>query len=177
MLAEALRCRVTGLTISPKQAWYCQVRGVHAEIMDIEQRLPDDSYDIAFCLEAMEHVVDKSGLLVRLRHRASHLLLSTGCIADPSQPSRKYFGDTISFCTPSELRNAVQAAGWSIRRMVDRRFQSLRTLFLWKKNLASLPATYRESGQLGILAKLVDEALADPIRWSRAFPLIDIIAD
>ena len=80
-------------------------------------------------------------------------------------------------CTTSDLVEAVERAGWTIRAIRNRRVQSMRTLVLWG---AKLDAVYGESqapGPIEDLRRLVATALTDPITWCRDNPLIDIVAD
>ena len=80
-------------------------------------------------------------------------------------------------CTVSELTQYVEDAGWRIEYLKNRRFQSLRTIALWKENLDRVYGDRQPPGQLGSLRSLVDTALRSPIKWCQSFPLIDIVAD
>ena len=77
----------------------------------------------------------------------------------------------------SELVRDVEAAGWKIREIRDRRFHALRTIALWQQNLDRIYGDCDPPGQLGVLRSLVNAALPSPVRWCQSFPLIDIVAD
>jgi cyclopropane fatty-acyl-phospholipid synthase-like methyltransferase len=177
MLADELASDLTGVTISRTQAEWCRHKGIAVQIMDIEAELPDGHYDIAFCLEAMEHVIDKPGLLSRLYQRADRLILSVNCIADATKQPRRSFGHSMVFCTPEELQTWVDKAGWSIRHIANRRFQALRTIVLWGRNFDNVFGSKETRGQLQLLRDLVRTALKSPVAWCQSHPIIDIIAD
>ena len=177
MLERELEARVLGVTASRAQAGYCRTRGLSVKVMNMEKRLPSGHFDVAFSLEALEHIQDKVGFLKRVRQCADRLVLSTGCIADPEKQPRTSFGETISFCTPAELKAMTLEAGWSIREMRNRRFESLRTLVLWQERFKNLEAYGELDGQLRILRSLVSNALGAPLPWAINHPLIDVVAD
>jgi len=58
-----------------------------------------------------------------------------------------------------------------------RRFESLRTITLWKQNLDRAYGDREPPGQLSYLRGLINETLKSPIAWCRSFPLIDIVAE
>nr|VFK43288.1 MAG: hypothetical protein BECKSD772F_GA0070984_11417 [Candidatus Kentron sp. SD]VFK48721.1 MAG: hypothetical protein BECKSD772E_GA0070983_11387 [Candidatus Kentron sp. SD] len=126
--------------------------------------------DIIFSLEMISHIRHKLRLLRRLRESGARLILSENCAADGYSGERTVFGGSMSLCTVSELVHDVEAAGWEIRWMRDRRFHSLRTLSLWKQNLDRVYGEREPPGQLGILRNHVHAALPSPVEWCRSFP-------
>ncbi len=178
MLIEEQDCLVTGITLSTAQIEYCQHLGLNVWQQDLEQEqneLPND-YDVIFSLEMISHIRNKTQLLHRLRSSASRLILSENCVADDFSGDRITFGGSMVFCTVSELIHAVETAGWKIQSIQNRRFYSLRTFALWKKNLDRVYGKHQPPGQLESLHRLIDAALSSPISWGHSFPLIDIIA-
>ena len=179
MLIKELNCSVTGITLSTTQAEYCQQLGLNVWQQDLEythNELPND-YDVVFSLEMISHIRDKAQLLHRLRSCAPRLILSENCVADDFPGERIGFGDSMLMCTVSELIHFVEAAGWKIQSVQNRRFQSLRTFVLWKQNLDRVYGERQPPGQFDILRRHVDAALSSPMNWGHSFPLIDIIAN
>nr|VFK13518.1 MAG: Cyclopropane fatty-acyl-phospholipid synthase [Candidatus Kentron sp. LPFa] len=183
MLREERDCRVVGVTSSQTQVEYCRHLGMEAWRRDLDGEtnpLPNVSsggVDIIFSLEMISHIRHKLRLLRRLRESGARLILSESCVADGYSGERTVFGGSILLCSVSELAHDVEAAGWEIRWMRDRRFHSLRTLSLWKQNLDRIYGEREPPGQLGVLRDLVDAALPSPVEWCRSFPLIDIVAE
>ncbi len=180
MLIEEHHCTVTGLSSSAAQVDYCRSLGLNVRQQDVEHEQGQDllgDYDAIFCLEMISHIRDKAKLLRRLRSCAPRLILSESCAADTYGGPRTTFGGSIALCTVSELVHDVEAAGWTIQFMQDRRFHSLRTVSLWQQNLDRVYGDDKPPGQLGVLRSLVKMALASPIHWCQSFPLIDIVAD
>jgi cyclopropane fatty-acyl-phospholipid synthase-like methyltransferase len=179
MLIKERNCSVTGITSSTAQVEYCQQQGLNVWQQDLEQE-PDEiygEYDLIFSLEMISHIRNKAQLLRRLRSRASRLILSESCAADNYSGERTTFGGSIVLCTVSELVRDVEEAGWKIKFKQNRRFESLRTIILWKQNLDRAYGNRQPPGQLSSLRSLVDAALPSPIKWCQSFPLIDIVAD
>jgi cyclopropane fatty-acyl-phospholipid synthase-like methyltransferase len=179
MLIAERNCSVTGITSSTAQIEYCQHQGLNVWQQNLEQE-PDEisgEYDAIFSLEMISHIRNKARLLRRLRSRASRLILSESCAADNYSGDRTTFGGSIVLCTVSELVRAVEDAGWKIQSMQDRRFNSLRTIVLWKQNLDRIYGDSEPPGQLSSLRSLVNAALPSPINWCHSFPLIDIVAN
>ncbi len=169
---------VTGITLSTAQIEYCQHLGLNVWQQDLEQEqneLPND-YDVIFSLEMISHIRNKIQLLSQLRSGTSRLILSESCAADDYLGEKVTFGGSIELCTVSELVHAVEAAGWKIQSIQNRRFYSLRTIVLWKQNLDRVYGVREPPGQLGTLRSLINLALPSPISWCHSFPLIDIIA-
>ncbi len=83
--SEAIRRRghrVVGLDISPVAIEKYRARGFEGHVMDIERRLdfPDDSFDLAFCSEVIEHLMMPENLLreaFRVLKPGGTLVLST----------------------------------------------------------------------------------------------------
>jgi cyclopropane fatty-acyl-phospholipid synthase-like methyltransferase len=171
MLIEERRCSVQGITLSAEQAKYCQSIGLPVRCQDVERENIKENYDVVFMLEVLSHIRDKADLLRRLRPLAPRLILSVNL------GERTTFGDSMVLCTVSELTQYVERAGWKIQFMQDRRFQSLRTIALWKQNFDRVYGDRQPPGQLGWLRSLVDAALQSPVSWCQSFPLIDIVAD
>ena len=177
MLSQELQCSVVGTTISVEQTKYCQNIGLNVRTQDVETTEINGDYDLVFLLEVLSHIRNKAKLLRRLRPLVSSLILSVNCVADNYLGERTTFGDSMVLCTVSELKQYVEEAGWEIKFMQNRRFQSLRTFILWKQNLNRVYGDSQPPGQLGILRTHVDTALKSPIAWCQSFPLIDIVAE
>ena len=178
LFAKELGCSITGVTASAVQAAHCRSRGLDVHQLDLEQGwIPgNEVYDIAFALESIEHMRDKGGVLSRARQSARRLIVTTNVSADGLGNYDTYSG-TMRLCTVSDLVELVTGAGWTIRSIRNRRFQSLRTLTLWRDNIEANwpqgdpPAAIRD------LLDLCRHGLADPLGWARNNPLIDIVAD
>ncbi|MGD1912326.1 MAG: SAM-dependent methyltransferase [Rivularia sp. (in: cyanobacteria)] len=179
MLIAERNCSVTGISCSTAQVEYCRSQGLNVLQQDLDQDNGSyiDEYDTIFSLEMISHIRNKVQLLQRLRSSASRLILSESCAADNYSGERLTFGGSIVLCRVSELVRDLESAGWKIKFMQDRRFQSLRTIALWKQNLDRVYGDRQPPGQLGILSSLVDNALKSPLRWCLSFPLIDIVAN
>ena len=177
MLIQEKQCIVQGVSISSAQVAYCQSIGLDVWPCDIEQDPISGVYDVVFMLEVLSHIRNKADVLAKLRPLAQRLVLSTNCIADNIQGARTTFGGSMELCSHSELVQMVEHAGWRIQSMRNRRFQSLRTVQHWKKNLDRVYGNRTPPGQLGILHNLTETALQSPVGWCQAFPLIDIVAD
>jgi len=172
-------CAVTGVTCSTAQADYCRHLGLRVLRHDLDRdavEIPGE-YDLIFSLEMISHVRNKFEHLSRLLANAPRLILSESCAADWYRGDRATYGGSIMLCTVSELVHAVEKAGWEIKVMRNRRFESLRTIALWKQNLDRAYGDREPPGQLSCLRGLVNEALKSPIAWCRSFPLIDIVAE
>jgi hypothetical protein len=178
LFAKELGCSITGVTASAVQAAHCRSRGLDVHQLDLEQGwIPgNEVYDIAFALESIEHMRDKAGVLRRARQSARRLIVTANVSADGLGNYDTYSG-TMRLCTVSDLVELVTGAGWTIRSIRNRRFQSLRTLTLWRDNIEAHwpkgdpPAAIRD------LLDLCRHGLADPLAWARNNPLIDIVAD
>ncbi|MDB9518585.1 class I SAM-dependent methyltransferase [Roseofilum reptotaenium CS-1145] len=179
MLISDRNCSVTGISLSSTQVEYCQSLGLNVWQQDLELETEEirGEYDLIFCLEMMSHIRNKARLLERLRSLAPRLLLSVNCITDNYWGERTTFGESMELCTVSELTQYLEQAGWQINYIKNKRFQSLRTIALWKENLDRVYGDRQPPGQLAILRALVDAALRDPVGWCQSFPLIDIVAE
>jgi cyclopropane fatty-acyl-phospholipid synthase-like methyltransferase len=177
MLISERNCSVRGISFSTNQAEYCQSLGLNVWQQDLEEEEIKGQYDLVFSLEMIDHIKNKVGLLRRLRDISSRLLVSQSCAADNYSGERTTFGGSMELCTVSELKQDVEQAGWQIELMQNRRFQSLRTFVLWKENFDRVYGDNQPPGQLGILRRMVETALRDPVGWCQSFPLIDIVAD
>lgn len=179
MLIAERNCSVTGISCSTAQVEYCRSLGLNVLQQDLDQDNGTciDEYDTVFSLEMMSHIRNKGQLLRRLRSSASRLILSENCAADNYSGERLTFGASMVLCRVSELVRDLESAGWKIKFMQNRRFQSLRTFVLWKQNLDRVYGKRQPPGQLAILRNHVDTALKSPIAWCQSFPLIDIVAE
>lgn len=179
VLAREHGCHVTGVTISKTQAAHCQNEGVDVRLLDLDDAStkPPKGFDVLLSLEMISHIQDKIGFLQRVRECGHKLILSESCAADDYQGRRVTFGGSMRLCTVNELLEAVEAAGWTIKRCHDRRPQSMRTISLWKKNLERTFGDMRPPGAFAPLHDLIENALSDPAGWAKSFPLIDIVAD
>lgn len=179
MLIAERNCSVTAISSSTAQVEYCRSLDLNVLQQDLDQDLAFciEEYDTIFSLEMISHIRNKAQLLRLLRSSASRLILSENCAADNYSGERLTFGGSMVLCTVSELVRDVESAGWKIKFMQDRRFQSLRTIALWKQNFNRVYGERQPPGQLGILRSLVDTALKSPLRWCQSFPLIDIVAE
>lgn len=128
-------------------------------------------------LEVLSHIRNKSQLLQQLRQYAPRLILSVNCVSDSYPANRTVFGDSMVFCSISELIRDVERAGWRIQSLKDRRLQSIPTLRHWKNNLNHVYGDRIPPAYLGLLRQLSDQGLQSIEDWCKAFPLIDIIAD
>ena len=179
MLIADRNCSVTGISSSSAQVEYCRSQSFDAWQQDLDRDTDEirGEYDLIFSLEMISHIKNKAGLLRRLRPLAPHLLLSANCAADNYLGERKTFGESMDLCTVSELTEYLERAGWRIQFRQNRRFQSLRTVILWKENFDRVYGDRKPPGQLAVLHSLVGIALRDPVKWCQSFPLIDIVAD
>ena len=179
MLIDDLQCSVTGISCSTAQVNYCQNLGLTVLRQDLDREMDKTSgkYDTIFSLEMISHIRDKARLLHQLRSLGSRLILSANCVEDNVSGDRLTFGDSMVLCTVSELIEDIEQAGWTIQVMQNRRFQSLRTIALWRENFDRIYGDLQPPGQLGSLRSLVEIALRSPAQWCQAFPLIDIVAD
>ncbi|MDB9373321.1 SAM-dependent methyltransferase [Nodularia sphaerocarpa] len=179
MLTTELNCSVTGVSCSTGQVEYGRSLGLNVLHQDLEAEQDEFSgkYDVIFALEMISHIRNKIELLRRLRSCGSRLILSGNCAADSYSGERTTFGESMYLCKVSELVADVEAAGWKISFMQDRRFYALRTFALWKQNLDRVYGDRQPPGQLGILRGHADTALRSPLIWAKCFPLIDIVAD
>ncbi len=177
MLKEQRHCTVQGVSISAAQVAYCQSIGVDVWQCDIEQDALGGTYDVVFMLEVLSHIRNKVEVLAKLRPLAPRLVISMTCMADKIETPRTVFGGSIELFSQSEFVEAVERAGWRIQSLRNRRFQSLRTVLHWKKNLERVYGDRTPPGQLGVLHNLTETALRSPIMWCQSFPLIDIVAE
>lgn len=184
MITKERNCSVQGITLSSAQAAYCKSLGLNVWLRDLEQDTIEGEYDVVFMLEALSHIRNKFYLLQQLRQYAPRLILSVNCASDSYLGNRTVFGDSMVFCSTSELIRDVERAGWRIQSMRDRRLQSIPTLRHWKNNLdrvygdACGGRSHRiPPAHLGLLRQLSDQGLKSIENWCKAFPLIDIIAD
>ena len=83
----------------------------------------------------------------------------------------------MRLCTVSDLVELVTEAGWTIRSIRNRRFQSLRTLALWRDNIEANWPAGDPPVAIRDLLDLCRHGLADPLGWAGNNPLIDIVAD
>lgn len=177
VLAHERGCTVHCVTVSSPQAAYCAELGLSVDVCDLEEEVAlTGAYDVAFLLESLEHIRDKAALLRRLRARAARLVLSTACVADHYPGPRLTFGGSIVFCSVTELRRMLVDAGWEITAMSNRRPHAAPTLFHWKDRFDRVFGRETPPGQLAVLRELTEAALRDLAGWSRAFPLIDVVA-
>jgi cyclopropane fatty-acyl-phospholipid synthase-like methyltransferase len=176
MLEQERGCTVHGVTVSAAQAAYCTGLGLSVEVCDLEGTDLTDSYDVAFALESFEHIRDKARLLRRLRDRAAHLVLSTACVADRYTGPRLTFGETMLLCSVSELHGMLGEAGWQITTSSNRRARGAPTFFHWKERLDRVFGGDTPPGQLAVLRDHTETALRALGDWSRAFPLLDVVA-
>ena len=117
---------VTGLDGNEKQVESIRARGFKAEPVDLEMDLPneDSSFDVAICLEVLEHV-SRAEHLLREIHRAlapgGTLILSTPNFGfwryrlhylAGGQPIGE--GTHLRFFTPRSLNRIVENAGFEI---------------------------------------------------------------
>lgn len=179
LLIAEKQCAVTGVTISQAQADFCTRQGLAVQQHDLEQDTwpIQDDYDLIFSLEMISHIHDKVGFLRRLRPHATQLILSENCVIKGHSAERLTFDNSMVLCTVEELQQALEDAGWQIRSIQNRRFQSLRTITLWKQNFDAIYGDQTPPGQLAVLRRLVTAASPNPLSWGQNFPLIDIIAE
>ena len=178
LLQTEKQCVVSGVTISQAQAAYCQDTGLSVQQCDLEADVwpLQGQYDVILSLEMISHIRDKTQLLRHLRPHANRLILSESCVADDYTGSRATFGGSIWLCSVAELTTALHTAGWQIKWMRDRRFQSLRTIALWQARLQAVYGDAPPPGQFAALQGLVNQARINPLNWARSFPLIDVVA-
>ena len=178
MLIEEQYCKVKGLTISNNQAQYCQKRGIDVSILDLETHKIPGQFDIVFSLEVLSHIRDKQKVLRKFRQCASRLILTCNCIANHlSAQNRSAFGESMWMCTEKELEDIVKQSGWSIIKKTNSRFQSLRTVALWREKFHHIYKDRTPNGQLKELKQLVDYASQNIALWCVNNPLINIIAE
>jgi len=60
------------------------------------------------------------------------LIVSESCAVAGYAGERITYGGSIVLCTVSELIQDLEKVGWEIKFMRNRRFESLRTIALWK---------------------------------------------
>jgi LynF/TruF/PatF family peptide O-prenyltransferase len=178
MLKKDLKCAVHGITISSAQADYCRRLPIEVTLSDLERDPIAGRYDIVFMLEALYHIRDKRGVLVKLRNCADRLLLSTHCVAEDYTGIRMMFAESGgTLCKTSELERYLQDAGWRIREIRNRSFQAIPTIHYWKKNFDQIYADQKPPGHLGILRDYVEDVVISLNNWCRTYPLIDVVAD
>lgn len=180
MLITDKNCSVTGISFSTVQAEYCRnlgLNGLNVWQQDLEKEEIKGQYDLIFSIEILSHIRNKLGLLKRMRSLAPRLILAVNCVADHYSGELTTFGDSMLLCTVSELLRDLETAGWTIEFMQNRRFFSLRTIAFWQQNFDRVYGDTQPPGQLGILRRMVETALRDPVGWCQSFPLIDIVAD
>lgn len=177
LITKERNCSVQGITISTGQAEYCRSKGLNVLLRDLEQDTIEGEYDLIFMLEALSHIRNKFRLLQQLRQYAPRLILSVNCVSDDYPGDRIVFGDSMVFCSTSELVRDVEQAGWRIQSIQDRRPQSIPTLVHWQKNLDRVFGDRLPPHHLNMLGQLHKEAFKSVETWWKAFPLIDIVAD
>lgn len=177
LITKERNCSVQGITISAAQAEYCRSTGLNVWQRDLEQDSIDGEYDVVFMMEALSHIRDKFKLLQQLRQHAPRLILSVNCVSDSYPGNRTVFGDSMVFCSTSELVGYVEQAGWRIQSLRDRRPQSIPTLVHWQNNLDRVYGNRIPPHHLSMLGQLKQEAFKSIENWCQAFPLIDIVAD
>jgi len=172
-------CAVTGVTCSTAQTDYCRSLGLEVSRRNLDRDTEEipGRYDMIFSLEIISHIRDKLGYLRRLRANGSRLILSESCAADGYPGGSVTYDGSIVLCMVSELIDDVKKAGWRIEFMRNRRFESLRTIGLWKRNLDRVYGERAPPGQLNCLRGLITEVLKAPIAWSQSFPLMDLVAE
>lgn len=171
-------CSVLGITVSAGQAEFCRSLGLEIDQRDLEDEAPfAGRFDVAMMFESLSHIRDKEGLLRRLRAHADRLVLVVNCCHEDLRDTRVVFDDTMHMCTPSELSQAAEAAGWRIVHQEDRRTQALPTVRYWQENLRRTFPDTKPPGQMRWLARMVDTAMRDLPRWGKAFPLVDLVAE
>lgn len=177
MLITEQNCSVNGISFSTTQAEYCRNLGLNVWQQDLEKEEIKGQYDLVFSIEILSHIRNKLGLLKQMRSLAPRLILAVNCIADHYSGEKTTFGESMVLCTVSEFIEYMKIAGWTINFMQNRRFFTLRTIALWQQNFDRVYGDSQPPGQLGILRRMVETALRNPIQWCQSFPLIDIVAD
>lgn len=177
MLIEERECEVLGLTISSAQAEYARSLGLSVRHMDAETEEIDGNYDTVLMHESFTHIKDKAGLLSRLKSVAHTVIITASCLREQSSSQEFTFGNSMLMTTPAELQQMILKAGWEVIYQRERRFQSLRTLKLWRENLENFFGSEPiPEGQMKCLYDLTEFALVDPLAWFLNNPLIDIVA-
>lgn len=176
LLSRERGCTVKGLTVATAQVAYCRTLGLDVRRCDVERDPLPAGHDVALLLEVLEHIRDKPSLLHRLRGCAKRLVIASNCLRDENM-LRESFGQSAVLCTVEELCRTLLEAGWEIIHLRQRRFESLRSLVCWKRNLDRFYGTTQPPGQLARLRSIVTHALRNPIEWALANPLIDVVAD
>jgi cyclopropane fatty-acyl-phospholipid synthase-like methyltransferase len=165
-----------GLTISTRQATYCQKNSLPAQYADMNTHRLSEHYDTILSIEVMDHFSNRADLFKHFREHSKQLAISINCVADDFIGNRLAYGDTMPMPTTSELRKDVEEAGWRITQWNNRRQESLPTLFHWHKQLEEVFGEQPPQGVFASLYDMTQQFFKNPSAWAQSFPLIDVIA-
>jgi len=166
-----------GLTISSRQAEYCQAKGLPARYADLSAEPLSKNYDLIVSVEVLDHFARRPQIFRHFRDHAPRLSISINCVTDGFPGKRQVYDGTMPMCSTSELRGDLENAGWRITDWRNRRRESLPTLFHWRQRLLAAFGQTPPPGVFNALFDMTEQFLKNPGQWAQSFPLIDVVAE
>lgn len=171
MLIREHGCEVLALTNARSQYRHCADLGLPVRLGDMEAALPPGRFDCALLLESFSHVRDKARLLKLLRPFTDRLVLRAHC-QDAAPPERRFAG-TMHMIPSTQLREIIEASGWTIVHWDNRRAASMPTLKVWRRRLRAVPKT--DDRHLEAFRHWCERVCQFPEPWADNNPLIDVV--
>jgi cyclopropane fatty-acyl-phospholipid synthase-like methyltransferase len=172
-LAQALECRVEGITASKTQFRYCASQDLLVRYGDVESTLPAGYFDCMLMLESLCHIRNKLRLLRILRTFGRRLILREHC--QDHSPASINFGSTMYMISSTKLRTLLEQAGWHITYWRNRRAESMPSVQAWHNRLQMIPQT--QDTHLETLRFFCDRLLTCADEWADSNPLIEVVAE
>lgn len=173
LLAREHGCRVTGITASKSQYFYCGRKlGFQARLGDIEKTLPPGVFDVALLMESFSHIKDKLTALQRIRLFCRRLVMVVNC-QDAGNPGAVFAG-TMHMVSSRTLKSILLQAGWRIIHWKDRRRSAMPSVFAWHERLLRLSPT--KDAHLETLRDWTTRVVEVAETWGRLNPLIEVVA-
>jgi tocopherol O-methyltransferase len=132
-LSRQFQCRVTGVTLSPRQAELARVAAASSAqasnvdfmVADLEELdLPPDAYDVVWVMESSEHFLDRQAFFRKAAGalKRNGIVLLAAWTGSPHDPLVAKVAD-IFLCPPlqqaSDYCRHLEEAGLSVRRVQD----------------------------------------------------------
>lgn len=166
------------VTNSRVQQEYCNLLGLHTQILDVEQ---DNIRSLGHCdsvimLESLEHVFDKRKLFRELKDITSRVVFVANCDSDGSDKPVSTYGGTMYMTSVGELLHILTSEGWDVHVAADHRKYAMPTFEHWRTRIeAAYP--YSMKGPVEMLYVLCEVALSDIASFEKRFPLLLVSAE
>jgi cyclopropane fatty-acyl-phospholipid synthase-like methyltransferase len=168
----------TGVTISQSQYHYCQKQlGLHVQLGNIETLNFDETYDVVFMMESLEHIQDIKALFTKLRPLAKTLLIQTNALHDRTERIGRTFGNSMVTYKGMEIAKALIDSGWYIMYEENKRFHSIPTFKFWSEGLKKLQSQDAAlNPHFKALQSHIKAFETNPPAWCHTFPLLNLAA-